>query len=478
MPPAKKLSWRRVQVGVLAGDVVMVGLGLFASYVLRYHGIYRLPLGHPLPGFHYGILVLIGVGWLAALLAFGLYRRANLVSGIDEYRRVANAGLVTVLTIVIVVYLTISADVSRGFIALALVLVTGLVWAGRFSARRLIYRAATRGRFLDRVLVVGANRQAIAVADQLRSSPAASCDVVGFVSDYVPVGTTVAGDLKVLGEPMELETVAARAGANKAVVVEIGLSWESLRYLVTLMHLRGGMQIALVPGLFDLHATAMTAHNLGPIMTLVPEPSRIVGFEAAVKRALDLGLVAVAMVVALPLMLLLVLAALLSGHGSGLTTRDFVAEGRRLRLVHFARPAWAKRTHLSRLPDLFQVILGRMSILGPRPIESGSAESYAGVTRFLETVKPGFIGPWWLVGKGRPEEMEAELAFDLYYLRNYSVWLDAQILLKVALALLGRSPELSFGPDVSPTAGLEPGAGGGQRGGVAREPVAEGSVRD
>jgi lipopolysaccharide/colanic/teichoic acid biosynthesis glycosyltransferase len=212
-------------------------------------------------------------------------------------------------------------------------------------------------------------------------------------------------------------------------------------------------------------------------MTLVPEPSRIVGFEATVKRALDLGLVAVAMVVALPLLLLMMLAALLSGHGTGLVTRDFVAEGRRLRLAHFVWPAWAKQAHLSRLPDLYQVILGRMSILGPRPIESDSTESYARVMRFLEKVKPGFIGPWWLVGKGRPEQLEAELAFDLYYLRNYSVWLDAQIFLKVALALLGRSSELSFGPDVAPITGLESGADTGQRGGVAREPASEGSVR-
>src|ERR1700730_4905685 len=283
MPPPRKLSWRRVHAGLLAIDVATVSLGLLTSYALRYHGINGLQLGHRLPGFNYGILALIGVGWLAALWAFGLYRRANLVSGIDEYRRVANAGLVTVVTIVIVVYLTISADVSRGFVGLALPLVTALVWSGRFGARRLIYRAATRGRFLNRVLIVGANRQAIAVADQLRSSPAASCDVVGFLSEYVPVGAPVTGDLKVLGEPMELETAGALAGANKAVVVETGLSWESLRYLVTLMHLRGGIDIALVPGLFDLHATAMTAHDLGPIMTLVPQPSKIVGFEAVVK---------------------------------------------------------------------------------------------------------------------------------------------------------------------------------------------------
>jgi lipopolysaccharide/colanic/teichoic acid biosynthesis glycosyltransferase len=79
-----------------------------------------------------------------------------------------------------------------------------------------------------------------------------------------------------------------------------------------------------------------------------------------------------------------------------------------------------------------------MSLLGPRPVALSRAAAYEEAMAFLSLAKPGFIGPWWLVGQRRPDDIADELTYDLHYLRNYSVWVDVHILVQVSRHILGR----------------------------------------
>jgi lipopolysaccharide/colanic/teichoic acid biosynthesis glycosyltransferase len=419
-------------------DACAVLAGLRIAYLLRYQGVLPRNVARPIVPFPAGDLWFMAAAWMVVFVAFGLHHRDNTVSGVDEYRRVATAGLVTILTLIVLAFLSIRADIARGFLLVALVAVTSLCWVGRFVVRRAIYLLAGRGRHLDRLLIIGANRQAMAVADQLRRSRAASSEVLGFLSEYVPIGTRVFEELDILGEPLDAEELAEQLGANKIVIVESGLSWESLRHLVTLMHSHTELRLAMVPGLFDMHATAMTPHQIGPVLTLVPAPSRVIGLDAVLKRGVDIVLGIVGVVLALPIVAVLASMNLASSGSVGLVTREFLAGSRTLRLRHFGRPTWARRLHVSRLPDLLLVVSGRMSLLGPRPVLAVEREKYAAALPFLSAARPGFIGPWWVAGREKPADMEEELAYDLFYLRNYSIWLDAQIVLNVVGAVLGR----------------------------------------
>jgi lipopolysaccharide/colanic/teichoic acid biosynthesis glycosyltransferase len=87
------------------------------------------------------------------------------------------------------------------------------------------------------------------------------------------------------------------------------------------------------------------------------------------------------------------------------------------------------------------VLLGRIGLIGPRAITAAATEQYGGAIDFLAGVKPGFIGPWWLVGLGRPGDVQGELQYDLHYIRNYSIWLDLHILIQVARCLSGLRPQ-------------------------------------
>jgi putative colanic acid biosysnthesis UDP-glucose lipid carrier transferase len=437
MPQPKLLRWNRVAMLLVATDCVAIMIGLASAYWLRFKAGWLIGLEPRTPTFAAMSLVALLPFWIAVFAVAGLYQRRNLVSGLREYGHVFGSSGAVALIIVILTYLIQIVGLSRGFLLLALGGVTFYVCFSRFMVRRVIYQAAKRHRPLDRILVIGANQQAVAIARLLNRSPSAASDVAGFLSEYVSVGQIVADGLKVLGEPLQLDRVAEDLGATRAVVVESGISWESLQEIVRHMHGQDSIDICLVPGLFDLHATPMKPVQLGPVLTLSPHPTRIVGVEASLKRGFDIVVGTAAVIVGLPLIAVLMLCAAQGGHGLGLTRRRFLARGGEIRLANFSHPEWARKRHISRLPELVAVIRGSISFIGPRPIPVERSTEYGRALRLIESAKPGFVGPWWLVDLERPSDIEEELAHDLSYLRNYSMWSDLQILLRVVRYLSG-----------------------------------------
>lgn len=445
MPSHRRLSWRSVKRLLLATDLVSTTIALATAYWLRFHWSSFAGLEPRVPSFPLWTMVLFGATFLVAFSLAGVYRRENVISGLDEYGRILAASAMAVLLVIAVAYLTSFAAVSRGFVLLALGFVTFGVCLGRFGARRVIYRAASLGRYLETAVVVGVNHQAIDVARQLNQNPSTSTRVIGFLSDYRPKGSVVADGLVVLGEPLELDQVARDVGANRAVVVESGLAWESLRGIVQTMHRRGDIAISLVPGLSDIHSTRWDVRQMGTILTLCPRPARITGGEAVLKRTVDIVVSLSGLLLSLPLIAVVASVALRDGRGSGLTKEKFIGPEGFITLRRIANPAWAKRGHLSRIPELSQVLSGQMSLIGPRPVPVGRAGDYAKVVALLESAKPGFIGPWWIVGLSRPRDTKQELAFDLFYVRHYSVWLDVEILVKAVHGLLARRSPPTLG---------------------------------
>lgn len=437
MPRTETLDWGHVRRLQFLVDSIAVFAGLALAYRLRFAVRWAAlftPDVVPTPAAVVGALAVL---WLVCYRVAGLYDRRNCVVGVHEYRLILNCGAFTTLVVVLGAYIRTHPYISRGFLLVGFVCVSSLTMAGRFAIRQWIYRSARGGRVLDRVLLVGTSRHVVSLAAELRRNPTASAVVVGCLSDYLPVGTEIAPGLLVLGEPLQLQEAARRTGATRALVAEAALSWESLQGVVRLMHTDSALQISLLPGLLDLHTTAMVPQQLGSVLTLVPQPARITGSDALLKRSLDLLLCSVAIVVAAPLLVVMAISSLLGGHGTGWENRAFVGRRGEYRLPHLVNPSWARRAHFSRLPSLPAVFTGRMSLLGPRPVAIEEAEIYAPVRDFLESARPGFIGPWWLVGLGRPRRIEDELAYDLHYLRHYSIWLDLHILVQV-LRGLGR----------------------------------------
>ena len=437
MSPTKSppvLSWNSVRVVLILFDVIALLLALQVAYIFRYTPGWRIS------GESSNLDPLIPVLCLATVLltyrVFDLYSMRLVGSGLYEYRAIVTYTAFAFVAVVTIDYIDEWLHISRAFLLLFFISALLLVGSGRFVARRVVRRwSALRGG-LRRVLIVGANEHGVQIAHELGANPAACSVVLGFLSEY-PVGRSASGDLKVLGEPMELYEVAKREGATHAVVVESSLSWESLRYIVRSMHASRTLQVLLAPGLFDVGATPLQSTQLGRALLLAPRATRIYGFEALFKRALDLAVAVPAFVMTLPLQIAIWVYLRLAGIPSPLITiRSSGFGGAVINIWRFAGGPRLQSSHLTRLPSLWQVIQGRMSLIGPRPVVIGETGPYQRWRDVLTPLKPGFIGPWWFSGRRRPVELQEEIEADLNYARSYSIWLDLRILLAVGWTLL------------------------------------------
>jgi lipopolysaccharide/colanic/teichoic acid biosynthesis glycosyltransferase len=368
-----------------------------------------------------------------------LYSMQFVGSGLYEYRAIVTYTTFAFAAIVIFGYIDDGLAISRAFLLIYWLSAIVLVGIGRFTARRLVrWWSRTRGG-LRRVIIVGANEQGVQIARELASNPAACSTVLGFLSEYRPVGQHSGSKLPVLGEPMQLYEVSNRLGATHAVVVESALSWESLRFIVRSMHSSRAPEVLLAPGLLDVAATPLQSTQLGQVMLLVPRATRIVGFEAFFKRSLDLLIALPALVISLPIQLWIWIYLRTKGVGQPIKTfRALGFGGRTITVRQFEGGPLLRASHLSRLPSLWLVVRGAMSIVGPRPMVVGDHGLYERWSDVLTALKPGFIGPWWLSYSHRPTMIQLEIRADLEYARSYTIWADLRILQSVAFTLIAN----------------------------------------
>jgi lipopolysaccharide/colanic/teichoic acid biosynthesis glycosyltransferase len=359
-------------------------------------------------------------------------------SGLYEYRAIVINTTFAFAAIVTIDYIDEWLHISRAFLLLFCFAAVVLVGADRFVARRVVRLWSSQRGGLRRVLMVGANEHGVQIAHELATNPAACSVVLGFLSEY-PIGKSTNGPLKVLGEPMELYEVAEREGATHAVVVESSLSWESLRYIVRSMHASQTLQVLLAPGLFDVGATPLQSTQLGRALLLAPRATRIYGFEALFKRALDLLVTIPTLALTFPLQVGILGYLRLTGVKNPVETLPSMGfSGTVINIWRFAGGRRLRASHLTRLPSLYQVVRGQMSLIGPRPIVIGETGPYERWRDVLTPLKPGFIGPWWLTGQHRPTDLPEEIEADLNYARTYSIWMDLKILLAVGWTLLAE----------------------------------------
>lgn len=443
-------------------DTLAFMLALALAYYLRIIGGL---FDHSTPasfGIYGRIIVLAIPIWLLICASARLYDGRIILSGYKEYAQVIKACTFTVIALIVLSFVGHDADLSRGWLLLSWALSITLVSGTRFVMRRLIGVMRQRGRFVRRVLIVGATEYAKVIADQFRNDREAGLEVVGFLDDYLPPGARVMGTLEVLGSPLDLEQVARQVGATEVVVLPNALSWESCQHVVSnAASAYEGLDIKLCPSYYEILTTNVQVSHQAAVPLLSIEQVRITGVDAVLKRAMDLALGAALLVLAAPLMVVIALALLvadgvpvfdrlevlgLRGHPfRTLKFRTGLARGVRRSLAcpastaldPQAYPSCVGRflftTGLDKLPQLFDVLRGEMSLVGPRTVGVTTDERYNPWRPSILTVRPGMTGPW-AVHHAATQEDEERLS--VYYIRNWSLWFDLQILAQTVWRIL------------------------------------------
>jgi exopolysaccharide biosynthesis polyprenyl glycosylphosphotransferase len=418
------------------------------------------------------LVLLVFITWMAFLGVRGGYRRRNIGAGYDEFRLVASATFVAFAFIATSAFL-VQAPISRRFLILAFVIGLPALLIERYAVRKVVHGLRRRGHLCGRVIAV--------------CTPGALSELMGTLDRMAHLGYTVAGtcvpdtdatrDLSLpvpcYGGVDDLVSACEETGADLVIVGGGGYSTSmALRRIGWAIEGRS-IELVVVPGLIDVAGPRIhMRHVSGLPLVHVEEPqvSRAGGWA---KRAFDVIIASLMVMVLSPLMLLIALATKIQDGGpifyrqerSGRGGERFqmtkyrsmiVDADRRLddlmdfndvddvlfkmhndpRITRVGR--LLRRWSFDELPQLFDVIRGNMSLVGPRPPLPREVEQYPPDMHRRLLVRPGLTGLWQVSGRSDLSFDEA-IRMDLYYVDNWSIVGDVIIILKTVRAVLKGS---------------------------------------
>jgi exopolysaccharide biosynthesis polyprenyl glycosylphosphotransferase len=466
---ARRSEQRLLVAGLLLTDASVIALSFALSYIVRFW--LNLPFfgtGSVRPGFYAFIVVLLVPAYLALFHIYGLYDRTNLLGGTTEYARVFNAVTTGVLLVIFINFIQPDFVVARAWLLLAWTLMVTLGISNRFLMRRMIYWQRRNDRFVDRTLVVGANPEGLAVAEQLGLSRSSGARIIGFIDDYLPVGFEPLSGMPVLGSSTAFSALVASESIDTVVIANTAITRERLLGIYSALETLQEVEVRMASGLFELLTTSVRVREEGCVPLVVLNKTRITGVHLICKTLLDWTLAATALILLLPVFAVLALMIRRDSPGPVFYRRRVVGQGKvefdafkfrtmRIEGNRLLTPeqqqeleeqgklkddprvtkvgALLRRYSLDELPQLFNVLRGEMSLIGPRMITMPELVKFGKWQHNLATVKPGLTGLWQVSGRS-DLSYEERVRLDMHYIRNHSIWLDLQILVQTVPALL------------------------------------------
>lgn len=394
--------------------------------------------------------------WLFIFALCRLYDREELLGGPQEYGNVVKGCVIGFAALIAVSMFMKTPDLARGWLIVGLVLTTFFVGASRFLARRVFYSLRGGGWFVQRALIVGTNDDARAIARQLSPFSHSGVQVLGFVDDYLPVGTPIVENLRVVAATPNLHAITTEQHVDQVILVSGAMTWESFDQLLRgiTMSRVDKYAIKLSPGLYETLTTGVRVSYKNRVPLLDIERAPITGIDALLKGALDYTVGWLAFLVLLPVMAVIALVLLVLGRRPLVQSEEVLGKnGQVFHTLLFPSlmpvpdaPVWTRgrgfgkflfETGLNKLPQIWNVLRGKMSLVGPRPVEPKNAAAYDAWLPNLLSLKPGMTG-----ARASSAEnfitLEQEMRLELYYARNYSIWLDLQILYQTWVRVLHR----------------------------------------
>ncbi len=438
-------QWAAFVALLIAVDALVVWVCLSVAYAVRISGELFAYAGPNDPA-QYAEYAWIGIAaWLFSFALMGLYRRDLLLGGIEEYRQILKACLMGTLGLIIVSFLRRDAnELSRGWLVASLGLTVALSVISRFWLRRVGYLLRRRGWLTARALIIGANDQGIEMARQWLANPSRGMRVIGFLDDFKPLATPIIGGATVLGTPTALESIARESKADEVILVQNAVAWETSQEIFANLQVKRKYVLRVSPGFYDVLSNAPTVSNNTSVPLLTLDVGRIAGVDAFLKAGLDYTLGLLLSAACAPLVIGIGLALFVRLHSRSAAGQPVLDRHRvsgqggvafTMRQFHLSDPArrdgfegFLFKTGFDKLPQLANVLLGQMSLVGTRPrIVNGSRPG-------LRTVKPGIVGLYSFHPVLEPTD---ELRDDERYVRNWTIWLDTQILMNAFLAVVG-----------------------------------------
>lgn len=452
---------------LVTNDLALVTLAFYLAYWLR-QWIAVPPAVNIAPFGDYVGMMFIQVATMLLLYFFSrLYDVKRSMPRLDEfYRILAATSIGSIATIAFTTFLfkntVLELDFPRVMMVYAWLLTIVFVTIGRSLLVLVRNWLRRRGLWADRLLIIGAGDVGRMILQKVRQMPRLGYEVVGFVDGDVPSSETIMG-VPVLGQIDDIPDLIKAHEIEEVIIGRPELSHQELLAIISRCE-RGQVGIKIFPDLFQIIATELSIGDLGGLPLLTVRDVALRGWKLTLKRGVDLVGSAAGLVVLSPVLILLAVAIKLDSPGPvlyaqermGLDAKPFwCLKFRSMRRdAEKKGPGWTvegdpRVTRLGRLirrfsidefPQLINVFLGEMSLVGPRPERPVFVEQFRkSIPRYMDRhrEKAGMTG-WAQVNGLRGDTSIAERTkYDLWYIENWSLWLDFKIMLRTIFSVFG-----------------------------------------
>ena len=462
----------KYQRGLVVTDLAAAWIAIAIAYLLRFGTSASAPLNML-------VAVVLPLGWIALIAVNHGYGGRLVGVGAAEFQKIFRAFLHLTALIAFASFVT-HAELARGFVLLALPLALCLNLIARYAARKWLHAQRARGRAMKSVLLVGDAQAISSFTEVLRRDLHAGLRVVGAcvpseaIADMRTIDTLGEAEVALLGDVDSIVSAVRLSGADTVAVVSSGaIGPEKLRWVS--WQLEGSStDLVVSPGLTEVAGPRLHILPVAGLPLLHVDEPKFTGFRRVLKGAFDRSVAGVALVLLAPVFLALALAVRMTSSGPALFRQVRVGRAGSTFVMLKFRSMYAdaeerlaslreqsdhgdgvlfkmkedpritrvgkflRKYSLDELPQLINVLLGTMSLVGPRPPLPLEVARYEDHVHRRLLVKPGLTGLWQVSGRS-DLSWDESVQLDLRYVENWSLGEDLFILWKTARAVAAGS---------------------------------------
>lgn len=476
--------WKRYLLGnlvftfrvgsLLIADAIMATLAWIGAWLIAYNlrlhvfpqidflpDNWKTPL-NPLVNYLYALPIVISL-WLIICASLDLYRRQYLRSTLDEMAAILKMVFLFLMTSMAVAFLLKGLDLGRSVLILSSVIVFGLLTSSRLVWSRIERSMFQEGIGRIRGLLVGSGGNARMLIERLAQHPQGKYEILGIVDDETPAGETIAGHA-VLGPIESLPQWANTLAIDEVFFANNNMEKRDLLNLIVSCGEQTNVkQYNILTDMFGVITDRAWFDSDDDLPFKVLRQRVLSPFEHAAKRGLDILMAGTLLLIFSPFIPVICLMIRLSSPGPAIFRHKRIGkDGAEFVMYKFRTMyrqvneyqeapitkndprvlpgvgSFLRRTSLDELPQLFNVLRGEMSMVGPRPEMRFMVENYEPWQRRRLSVMPGITGLWQISGR-KDLPLHSNLEYDFYYIQNQSFFFDILILLKtIPVVLFGK----------------------------------------
>jgi exopolysaccharide biosynthesis polyprenyl glycosylphosphotransferase len=460
----------KAELIALDGASVAVGLLLATLLSLTLHDEWSLEAGST-----YAKVAALSVPvWVFGFVNNRLYSARFITRGVDETRRVTRAVFTGCIGLALAA-VAVNAEIKRGWFVAALMITLATVGTERIVMRQVFDRRRESGRLKRRVVIIGDNEEAQQLCAVLTRQPRLGYLPVAMLSSPLKGKLVASAGIDAEADRLQAEIsqiIGTVRGADASSVliaassVDLSVSNALIRALS-----EEGLHVELSSTLLDVAPERLTVRPLGGFPIVYLEPVRRDGWRAVAKRAFDIAFASLLLLVTLPVVLIAAVAVKLTSPGPVFFRQVRVGRDERIFKIYKLRTMvvdaeemltnlrgrneadgplfkmkddprvtqvgqFLRKTSIDELPQVWNVLRGEMSMVGPRPALAAELSEWPRSLRGRLRVKPGLTGMWQVSGRSSAAFGDY-VRLDLYYVDNWSLLTDLAIVVRTVPAVLG-----------------------------------------